>query len=65
MAVCQNCGFKSCRCSEPPDLDSEGESIYSDSDESIYSDSDESVYSDNSDEDYVPSQSESSDDNGW
>ena len=61
MVVCQNCGFKSCRCSEPSNLGSGGESIYDSSDESVYSDSDESVYSDSSDEDYVPSQSDSSD----
>ena len=41
MIVCQNCGFKRCRCSGPPNLDSE----------------DKSIYSDSSDEDYVPSQS--------
>ena len=70
MAVCQNCGFKSCRCSEPSDLDSEGGGIYSDSDESVYSDSSgdssQSDYSDSLDKDYIPSQSdysESSDDN--
>ena len=51
MVVCQNCGFKRCRCPEPSNLGSEGESIYSDS-------SDESVSSDSSDEDYVPSQSD-------
>ena len=61
MVVCQNCGFKRCRCSEPPNLDSEGESVYDSSDESVYSESDESVSSDSSDEDYVPSQSDSSD----
>ena len=61
MVVCQNCGFRRCRCSEPSNLDFEGESLHDSSDESVYSDSDESVYSDSSDEDYVPSQSDSSD----
>ena len=57
MVVYQNCGFKRCRCSEPSNLDSEGESVYSGSSgESIYSDLGESVSSDSSDEDYVPSQ---------
>ena len=56
--TCKNCGFKSCRCYESSDLDSEGEDIFyvSDLSQSIYSDSDE-------DEDYVYNSSdESSDD---
>ena len=56
--TCKNCGFKSCRCYESSDLDSEGEDIFyvSDLSQSIYSDSDD-------DEDYVYNSSdESSDD---
>ena len=59
--VCKNCGFKSCRCYESSDLDSEGEDIFyvSDLSQSIYSDSDDN----SSDEDYVYNSSdESSDD---
>ena len=56
--VCKNCGFKSCRCYESLDLDSEGEDV-SDLSQSIYSDSDDNC----SDEDYVYNSSdESSDD---
>ena len=59
MVVCQNCGSKSCRCSESSGLDSEG---YSDSSQSDYSDSSgdssQSDYSNSSDEDYIPSQSD-------
>ena len=60
--TCKNCGFKSCRCYESSDLDSEGEDIFYVSDLSSnedYSDSDD----DSSDEDYVYNSSdESSDD---
>ena len=46
---CKNCGFKSCRCYESSDLDSEGEDIFYSSGED-YNSSDDS-----SDEDYSSS----------
>ena len=51
--TCKNCGFKSCRCYESSDLDSEGDISYSDSDDS------QSIYS-SSDEDYVYNSSDES-----
>ena len=50
--TCKNCGFKSCRCYESSDLDSEGEDIFyvSDLSQSIYSDSDEDYVYNSSDE---------------
>ena len=58
--TCKNCGFKSCRCYDSSDLDSESESIYI----SDYDDDSQSVYSDSDDDsDYVyDSSDESSDD---
>ena len=46
--VCQNCGFKSCRCYESSDLDSEGvsdlsQSIYSSDEDYVYNSSDEEI----------------------
>ena len=52
--TCKNCGFKSCRCYESSDLDSEGEDIFYVSD--LSSDEDYS----SSDEDYVYNSSDES-----
>ena len=58
---CKNCGFKSCRCYESSDLDSEGEDIFYVSDLSSTEDSSD----DSSDEDYVYNSSDESSDEDY
>ena len=64
--TCKNCGFKSCRCYDSLDLDSEGESIYvsdyDDDSDYVYNSLDESSSDDDSDYVYNSLDESSSDD---
>ena len=57
--TCKNCGFKSCRCYDSSDLDSEGEDIFYVSD--LSSNEDYSSSDDSSDDDYVYNSSDDDD----